>query len=205
MTNVIFSFILVALEKLVELVFACPCDPSMNAAFSSAFFVVPGVLAFLLMLSMQPWKCKDIICMKAVFFSLVPAIVWLLLMLFDGQYFACANTYWPGRAATVDKAPHQKWCESENTILSKELMIKSQQWHSKSQGIGILLLFIMVVLFAVYVIIIKCCKRPEVEASNVEQGRQPPSTSAGQEPHERPSNTCTGSAAEEIPLRGSEG
>lgn len=134
-SNVAFGFILMGLEKLVELEFECPCNPKWNGVFSSAFFIIPAVMAFTLMLIIQGCRC-DTWCRKTVSFSsFVPAIVWLILLFLDGQYFACAMTDWKGRFVIVDKAAPQKWCEptSEGDVTPQELMLRSQQLFVVSQ------------------------------------------------------------------------
>lgn len=134
-SNVAFGFILMGLEKLVELEFECPCNPKWNGLFSSAFFIIPAVMAFTLMLIIQGCRC-DTWCRKTVSFSsFVPAIVWLILLFLDGQYFACAMTDWKGRFVIVDKAAPQKWCEptSEGDVTPQELMLRSQQLFVVSQ------------------------------------------------------------------------
>lgn len=137
-SNVAFGFILMGLEKLVELEFECPCSPTWNGVFSSAFFIIPAVMAFTLMLIIQGCRC-DKWCRNTVSFSsIVPAIVWLILLFLDGQYFACAMTYWEGRFVIVDKAAPQKWCEptSEGDVPIQELMLRSQQLFVFSQVSG---------------------------------------------------------------------
>lgn len=134
-SNVAFGFILMGLEKLVELEFECPCNPTWNGLFSSAFFIIPAVMAFTLMLIIQGCRC-DKWCRKTVSLSsFVPAIVWLILLFLDGQYFACAMTDWEGRFVLVDKAAPQKWCEpvSEGDVTPQELMLRSQQLFVFSQ------------------------------------------------------------------------
>ncbi|CAB1331687.1 unnamed protein product [Coregonus sp. 'balchen'] len=97
-SNVAFGFILMGLEKLVELEFECPCDPKWNGLFSSAFFVIPAIMAFMLMLIIQDCRYDLSGCPRTVSISsLVPPIVWLILLFLDGQYFACALTDWSGR------------------------------------------------------------------------------------------------------------
>lgn len=134
-SNVAFGFILMGLEKLVELEFECPCSPKWNGVFSSAFFIIPAVMAFTLMLIIQGCRC-DMWCRKTVSLSsFVPAIVWLILLFLDGQYFACAMTDWEGRFVLVDKAAPQKWCEPirEGDVTTQELMLRSQQLFVFSQ------------------------------------------------------------------------
>lgn len=133
-SNVAFGFILTGLEKLVELEFECPCNPTWNGIFSSAFFIIPAVMAFTLMLIIQGCKC-DTKWKTVSLSSFVPALVWLILLFLDGQYFACAVTDWEGRFVLVDKAAPQKWCEpiSEGDATPQDLMLRSQQLFVYSQ------------------------------------------------------------------------
>ena len=133
-SNVAFGFILMGLEKLVELEFECPCDPKWNGLFSSAFFVIPAVMAFMLMLIIQGCRYDRGCPITVSISSLVPPIMWLILLFLDGQYFACAMTDWIGRFVIVDKAAPQKWCEpilDDGTL--PELMIHSQELFVESQ------------------------------------------------------------------------
>ncbi|KAF1393102.1 hypothetical protein PFLUV_G00034980 [Perca fluviatilis] len=157
------------LEKLVELEFECPCNPTWNGVFSSAFFIIPAVMAFTLMLIIQGCRC-DMWCRKPVTLSsFVPAIVWLILLFLDGQYFACAMTDWEGRFVLVDKAAPQKWCEpiSEGDVTPQELMLRSQQLFVFSQVIGIILLIFICVGLVVYVIRESCEQEVEMEDADV--------------------------------------
>ncbi|XP_008301991.1 uncharacterized protein LOC103373783 [Stegastes partitus] len=164
-SNVAFGFILMGLEKLVELEFECPCNPKWNKWFSSAFFIIPAIMAFILMLIIE--ECRSYSSHKKNFSSfvssLVPAFVWLSMLFFDGQYLACAMTDWEGRFVLVDKAAPQKWCEpiGERNDTQQELMLRSQRLFVYSQGIGIVLLTLICVGLVVYVIR-ECCK-PEVK------------------------------------------
>lgn len=133
-SNVVLGLILAGLEKLVELEFACPCKPTLNAVFASAYFILPGVTVFVLMLCIQGRKCKTSQEREnLVFYGVVPIITWLILMFLDGQYYACAKTNWSGRFVIVDKAAPEKWCEPDNTTLSVERMSQTQQWYFQSQ------------------------------------------------------------------------
>ncbi|XP_035274243.1 calcium homeostasis modulator protein 6-like [Anguilla anguilla] len=152
-SNAAFSFILMGLEKLVELEFECPCNPKWNALFSSAFFVIPAVMAITLMVIIQ--GCQNYMRIS----SLVPALVWLILLFLDGQYYTCAKTDWKGRFVIVDKAGPQKWCEptgDDNVTQKQELMEHSQELFVLSQVIGIALLMFICVGLIVYVIQQSC-------------------------------------------------
>ncbi|XP_029702586.1 uncharacterized protein isoform X2 [Takifugu rubripes] len=140
-SNAAFGFILTGLEKLVELEFECPCNPTWNGSFSHAFFIIPAILVFFLMLSIQGCRCDESSrftwyewFMKIVSSS-VPAVVWLILLFFDGQYFTCAMTDWKGRFVLIDKAAPKKWCEpiSEGNYTRQELMLRSLEWIATSQ------------------------------------------------------------------------
>ncbi|XP_029702556.1 uncharacterized protein [Takifugu rubripes] len=313
-SNVAFGFILMGLEKLVELEFECPCNPKWNGLFSSAFFIVPAIMAFILMLiiqgrrhkelilkfiaqgckcdefffklddkrcscdektlklinqkcscdksqftlNTQEGKCDELIlksitgrcscdkstlklitkgcscdkstlklitkgcscdestlklitkgcscdestlklikqvcscdestvtlitqgcrCGKSKFTqkvkrdewlkktvsTFVPAIVWLILLFLDGQYFACAKTDWEGRFVLVDKAAPQKWCEpiSEGNFTTQELMLRSQEWIVMSQVIAILLLIFICMGLTVYLIRNSCQEKKQTD------------------------------------------
>ncbi|XP_014911127.1 protein FAM26F [Poecilia latipinna] len=168
-SNVAFGFILMGLEKLVELEFECPCNPTWNGAFSSAFFIIPAVMAFTLMQIIQGCRC-NVWCRKMVSLSsFVPAVVWLILLFLDGQYFACAMTDWDGRFVLVDKAAPQKWCEpvTEGDVTSQELMLRSQRLFVFSQVIGIILLIFICAGLVVYVIRESCQQEVEMQDADV--------------------------------------
>ncbi|KAM4744111.1 calcium homeostasis modulator protein 5 [Anableps anableps] len=168
-SNVAFGFILMGLEKLVELEFECPCNPTWNGAFSSAFFIIPAVMAFTLMQIIQGCRC-NMWCRKMVSLSsFVPAVVWLILLFLDGQYFACAMTDWDGRFVLVDKAAPQKWCEpvTEGDVTPQELMLRSQRLFVFSQVIGIILLIFICAGLVVYVIRESCQQEVEMQDADV--------------------------------------
>ncbi|XP_035991571.1 calcium homeostasis modulator protein 6 [Fundulus heteroclitus] len=168
-SNVAFGFILMGLEKLVELEFECPCNPAWNGAFSSAFFIIPAVMAFTLMQIIQGCRCNAW-CRKTVSLSsFVPAVIWLILLFLDGQYFACAMTDWEGRFVLVDKAAPQKWCEPirEGDVTTQELMLRSQRLFVFSQVIGIILLIFICVGLVVYVIRESCQQEVEMQDADV--------------------------------------
>lgn len=165
-SNVAFSFLLVLLEKLVDIDFACPCKEN-NAYFVAAYFLIPAFLTFVVMISRPSAefsKIKELIngncilsienidccaictqCMKCIknwlkeVFErakagnwIIPVIVWIILLLFDGRYVACGNSDWSGRFVTADKVA-LKWCETDNSTLYEERLKKSQDWYYHSQ------------------------------------------------------------------------
>ncbi|XP_011619832.2 uncharacterized protein [Takifugu rubripes] len=163
--KVALGFILTGLEKLMGLEFECPCSPKRNKLFSSAFFIVPAIMVFILMLITQKCRCDKSSgftwyeWFKKTVSSFVPAFVWLILLFFDGQYFTCAMTDWKGRFVLIDKAARQKWCEpiSEGNFTTQELMLRSQEWIYESQVIAISLLIVLCLSLTVY-LILNCCQ-----------------------------------------------
>ncbi|XP_029688420.1 calcium homeostasis modulator protein 6-like isoform X2 [Takifugu rubripes] len=153
------------LEKLVELEFQCPCNPKWNGLFSSAFFIIPAIMAFILMLIIQGCRWDE--WFKKTVSSSVPAIVWLISLFLDGQYFACAMTDWEGRFVLVDKAAPQKWCKpiSEGNFTTQELMLRSQEWIFKSQVIAILLLIFICMGLTVYLIRNSCQEKKQTDST----------------------------------------
>ncbi|XP_077940907.1 uncharacterized protein LOC144385279 [Gasterosteus aculeatus] len=142
LSNVIVGVILTILEKLMEREFQCPCNfLRCNIIFSLAFFIIPAIMAFTLMLIIQGCTHIDVHKCRKTVISFVSAIVWLLLLLFDGQYLACAMTDWKGTFVIVDKEAKMKWCESN--VNSTQRMETTHWNYVISQVIGlVLLLFI---------------------------------------------------------------
>lgn len=146
-SNVVFSFLLVVLEKLVDMEFACPCKQRWeNAFFVAAYFLIPGILAIVLMNNLRKGKVTLAECSKTRTDALqkirekaegntwiIPGFVWSILWFLDGRYFACGTTDWPGRYVTADKADPVKWCETNNNTLYEERLRKSQDWYFISQ------------------------------------------------------------------------
>ncbi|KAL6113385.1 uncharacterized protein ACO6RY_11681 [Pungitius sinensis] len=146
LSNVIVGLILVGLEELMEVEFECPCNSTWNGVFSSTFFIIPAAMAFAFMLIIQKgtleWSKKTVSCF-------VPAIVWLILLFFDGQYFACAMTTWKGRFVAVDKDDQMKWCKPNVTSEQSmgDLWAITQKFYAFSQGTsGVLLICVFLIL-----------------------------------------------------------
>lgn len=151
-SNVVISFLLVVLEKLLDMEFVCPCKKwSENASFVSAFFILPAVLAFLLMISLQIGTVTSAESNKKSKFCeepkrqtkeidkncIIPAVAWIIILLFDGRYVACGMTDQPGTYVTADKAALVKWCETDNSTLNEKQLKNSQDWYFHSQCAGL--------------------------------------------------------------------
>ncbi|KAL7402803.1 hypothetical protein ABVT39_020136 [Epinephelus coioides] len=163
-SNVFFGAILLCLEKFSEKEFACPCKVGSNAMFATAYLIVPAIVVFLLMMNIKDFKCgmsqKKI--WETVTSSFVPAMFWIIIVLWDGHCVACMKTTWSGSYVEIDKAAPQKWCKPANLTSSQELDYKNETQHcffvSQCVGMGLIVLII-----AVYLIFKCCCQQEAAE------------------------------------------
>lgn len=126
--NVVFGFLLAGVEKMLEVDFACPCNPSWNAVFVVPFFLIPAATTFFLMLLIHGDS------LQKKFSCTLPPIVWFALMFLDGQYLVCATTNWHGIFIASDNT-YLKWCEPVNVTVefSKKLLHRSHRFYIVSQ------------------------------------------------------------------------
>ena len=146
-SNVVFAFLLAGVEKMLEVEFACACDPKWNKLCVVPFFLIPAFTASLLMLLIhgvsekknenenenKKWR-KLKRYSKIFLFSVLPFIVWMALMLLNGDYYVCGYSNWPGRFVTADQSS-LKWCEPANTTTQEasEKLTYSHDMYIRSQ------------------------------------------------------------------------
>ncbi|XP_037309900.2 uncharacterized protein LOC119197571 [Pungitius pungitius] len=160
LANVLLGFIQTGLEKLMEVEFQCPCEPIWNKFISSAFFILPALFTFILMLIIQIRASST--WFKKTMFSFGPAIVWLILLFFDGRYFACAMTTWKGRYVKIKETTSLNWCEPTGNVTSSEkLMSRSQDFYALSQFVGIIL-FCCISVGLIINQVVKCIQAQDV-------------------------------------------
>lgn len=102
------SLLLIGVEKLIEIeIFSCPCIVELNALLTTSIFTGPAFFTFTLMfLFLRPFKhgrcCAGANddtqqnCPKAFGSCLIPPVMWIFILLLDGDYVACAMTGWKG-------------------------------------------------------------------------------------------------------------
>ncbi|XP_042268441.1 calcium homeostasis modulator protein 6-like [Thunnus maccoyii] len=144
-STVVFAFILAVVEKMLGVKFACPCNPKWNRAFVFPFFLIPAGTACLLMMLIH--GCDGY---KKVLCGFLPFIVWMALMLLDGQYYVCGNSDWPGTFVTANDT-YLMWCKPTNTTTEKELLRRSHEFHIWSQGLGNTMVTILLILLVIYI------------------------------------------------------
>lgn len=139
-SNAIIGFLMVGLEKLMEMDFACPCDPKMNLMFSAAYFVTPALFSSALMFYIQSPQ-RNTNRLLSIGTCIIPAAVWIMLLFFDGQYFACAKTSWEGLTVHTDISASTTWCQpftNPDNITEKQITFFS--FRNTSQIVALVML-----------------------------------------------------------------
>uniref|UniRef100_UPI00398E32D2 uncharacterized protein isoform X1 n=1 Tax=Pristiophorus japonicus TaxID=55135 RepID=UPI00398E32D2 len=119
--NVVLSLILYGFEELMEKEIQCPCALKSNGKYISFTFIIPAILLFLISLlalkDSQIW-CKLCQCYKQedkykrlllclfILMTMVkastPAMIWVVLLFLDGDYYACSNLMGKNETASVE-------------------------------------------------------------------------------------------------------
>ncbi|XP_041652515.1 uncharacterized protein LOC121515682 [Cheilinus undulatus] len=156
-SNLFCGFVMVGVEKMLEVEFACPCYPAWwTGVFVALFFVIPASTAFCLMLLIHGCGYKNMA------YSFLSALSWVALLLLDGRYVVCATTDRPGTFVSA-KETFLKWCTPNNTTpnLTDELRYRSRWFHIWSQVAGIVILSILLVMFIMQMVLERRSRKPE--------------------------------------------
>lgn len=118
------SCLLIGLEALIDKEFSCPCREHLNYYLSIVVFIAPAFFAFLLMfLLLRPFKytCTPSAekfdqkyCFTPFVQCLVPPVLWIFLVLYDGDYYSCGYSDWNGTYISDDELK-MKWCKPSNS------------------------------------------------------------------------------------------
>lgn len=114
-TSFPFSVLLFGLEALIDSQFECPCKTEWNRTLYTCIVFIPPCFAFMLMfLCLRPFKAQNWTtfsdCLESLLHCLIPPVVWVFLLLHDGDYFACGATDWDG-VYVYDDELTVKWCK----------------------------------------------------------------------------------------------
>ncbi|XP_049430877.1 uncharacterized protein LOC125887833 [Epinephelus fuscoguttatus] len=159
MSNACICLILVCAKMFIGKEFACPCNDYRNVPFVAVYCIVPAVVVFLLMMNITGCQCRmSMEIAKTVASNFVPAMFWIIIVLWDGYSFACTMTTWSGSYIEIDEAAPQKWCKPANLTPSQELdyKTKTQFWFFMSQGIAMVMIAL---IFIVYLSFNCCCQQ----------------------------------------------
>jgi len=111
--SVTLSLLLVGFSTITDHKFTCPCRNDQNTKLIVFFFIGPAFFAFVIMYHLlRPFRYGWFYCPKpveedtqknypkALISCLIPPVIWIFIVLLDGDYLACANTDWNGVYAT---------------------------------------------------------------------------------------------------------
>nr|XP_005161753.1 uncharacterized protein si:dkeyp-122a9.1 [Danio rerio] len=190
------SLLLFPLDFLTDKKFSCPCNSSEKKNCLTVFvFVAPALFSFALTfiyLCLKPKreegkeevnrnddeekdkikenkkKNKYLKYCGYIAISLIPLVLWIILMLLDGDYVACIETQWKGQYTFDDKL-QIKWCKPLDFIPEKnetEYKNLTLGYIEKSQKSGYICLISFSLILAVIVGVYKCCedKKPTEKA-----------------------------------------
>lgn len=113
------NILTIVLQTVTDLKFACPCDTEMNTKltgliFSSFSFHILALMLCLYFRYVMSEEDKKKSLFNILNF-LFPPILWIILLLFDGDYIACSKTDWNGEYVLDDKL-NIKWCKPTELI-----------------------------------------------------------------------------------------
>ncbi|KAK7136899.1 hypothetical protein R3I93_017076 [Phoxinus phoxinus] len=107
--SVTLSLLLVGFLAITDNKFTCPCRNDQNAVVTVSIFIGPAVFAFVIMFHiLRPLRYGWFHCPerveddtqknypKALISCLIPPVIWIFILLLDGDYVACAMTDWNG-------------------------------------------------------------------------------------------------------------
>ncbi|KAI4889341.1 hypothetical protein NFI96_006186 [Prochilodus magdalenae] len=167
-TYMMLNLVLVALEKLVEEDFVCPCRLGFMWAFFFLYLLMPLFVAInfsIYLWNCNPWddpetkcKCRHKRSVKELT-CLVPSVFWLILFFGDGRYVACLIT--PLEEDRVDSSdePAWEWCDKKRVLTEEQSRARESFYISKIVVFSFILLLLVIALFCQCVAYSKtCCK-----------------------------------------------
>lgn len=129
--SILFSLLLVAVKMFFNFTFTCPCKYFLNQQIIASIFFGPCLSSFLVMFirlrpfryayiegedrrSAKPKEAEDSKvprnCPEAFAYCLIPPLFWIVMLLLDGDYVACASTTWEGKYVK-DEDLGRMWCQ----------------------------------------------------------------------------------------------
>ncbi|XP_016311896.1 uncharacterized protein LOC107665500 [Sinocyclocheilus anshuiensis] len=165
------SLSLIGFEELMDLkFFVCPCRHDLNIWLTVSIFIGPPFIIFALMyLVLRPCKHYGFRCSqeenddtqqnwpKALAHCLMPSLMWVIILLLDGDYVACAMTDWKG-VYVFDQELNRSWCKPAAEMRNEaELrdMIRQNIYYSRISGycLSLALSVLTITLMVIY----DCC------------------------------------------------
>ncbi|KAL7844831.1 hypothetical protein SRHO_G00233700 [Serrasalmus rhombeus] len=163
----IVNLVLVALEKLVENDFVCPCRRGYTWAFFSLYLLIPLLVTlnfgFYMWIS-KSWsdseppeelKCSKDWCKCFVKFltCAFPSFFWLVLFFGDGRFVACVMTPLKEDHLDSNVQPPWEWCDRNRTLTKEQDHVQTTFYKSKISVFSVISAILLLAL------ICQCCDR----------------------------------------------
>ncbi|KAK9967670.1 hypothetical protein ABG768_002049 [Culter alburnus] len=164
------SLLLIGSEAVMDQHFSCPCRSDLNALLTASIFTGPALFTFALMFRhLRPlthgwFHCPEGVnddtqknCFKVLTSCLIPPVMWIFVLLLDGDYVACSMTDWKG-VYVFDKELNTSWCKpAEGTKNEAELRDLTRKYIHQSQFAGYVVISVFSALAIVLVGIYDSC------------------------------------------------
>lgn len=134
----LYSIILVAVEAVMQLEFQCPQERFWKILYVLSYFLCPAFITLVMSLTSHPalprWarcsrQCSWSYKAEILVTSLLPPLIWCLILLIDGRYVDCLFS--PGEGTRAQGAT-----QSSSVQFPSQLYIISQVSVLSVQGLG---------------------------------------------------------------------
>lgn len=163
----IVFLLVIAVEKILEAEFVCPCHPIKNKVISSLIGIVPGLIfgifTFMFVKVSASGKANDdsrnifndIHKTKKVrsLYAMLAMCIWLAVFFCDGRFVACGASYWTGiYSKSTDNMMFKAWCKPYNETTEEEKKKETTEHIFYSQVTGFVILAVTVLGTAIVLI-----------------------------------------------------
>ncbi|KAL6470783.1 hypothetical protein MHYP_G00219020 [Metynnis hypsauchen] len=180
---VIVNLVLVALEKLVEQDFVCPCRRGYTEGFFFLYLMMPLLLTLnfgVYMWNSNLWsgsegQCgceRSRRCCGKFLTCAVPSVFWLVLFFGDGRFVACVKTQLKKDHVDTIALPPWEWCDRNRTLTAEQNDVQESFYISKVVVFSIIsIIFLGVLLYQ----LCKSCSVEQPTAQPPDEHNGPPS------------------------------
>ncbi|XP_043079310.1 uncharacterized protein LOC122327777 [Puntigrus tetrazona] len=168
--SVTLSILLIGFMAVLNRNFTCPCRPDQNKSLTVSIFIGPAFFSLVIMFHiLRPLRYGWFHCLegrydddrqnwpKALISCLIPPVMWIFMLLLDGDYVACAKTEWNGNYVE-DLDLDKPWCKPiEGMRNETKLRDLTRKYIHQSQYAGYVMIAIFSALSLAVVGIHDCC------------------------------------------------
>ncbi|XP_016106221.1 protein FAM26E-like [Sinocyclocheilus grahami] len=168
--SVTLSVLLFGFMVVINHTFTCPCRSDQNTTLTVSIFIGPAFFALVIMFHMlRPLRYGWFHCPKgayddnqqnwpkALISCLIPPVMWIFMLLLDGDYVACAMTKWNG-VYVSNFYQNMSWCKPIEGLRNvTELQDLTRKYIHQSQYAGYVVISVFSALSLAVVGIHDCC------------------------------------------------